>query len=181
MTGGAAGRYARALFDVVLKESDPQRAEQELADIAAIVEGSAQLAQVFANPAIPRTLKSAVMEQLLARVGELSPPVRRLFLLLAERDRLPLLGDLLAAYRTRLMNHLKIVHAEITTAIQLPEERAQAIQQSLTDATGQQVTVSTRVAPSIVGGVVARVGSTVYDGSIVRHLDRMRERMLENA
>ena len=111
----------------------------------------------------------------------MSPPVRRLLLLLAERNRLPLLGALLAAYRTRLMDHLKIVRAEITTAVPLPEERLRAIQQGLTDATGQQVTVSMRVDPSLVGGVVARVGSTVYDGSIVRHMDRMRERMLENA
>ncbi len=181
MTGGAAGRYARALFDVVTKESDPQRAERELADMVAIVDGSSQLAQVFANPTISIVLKRAVMEQLLVRAGELSPPVRRLLLLLAERNRLPLLGALLAAYRTRLMDHLKIVRAEITTAVPLPEERLRAIQQGLTDATGQQVTVSMRVDPSLVGGVVARVGSTVYDGSIVRHMDRMRERMLENA
>ena len=178
---GAAARYARALFDVALKESDPNRAEQELAGFVSLVSTTPQLAHVFANRAIPGARKRAVVAEIAASAGDLSRPVSRLLLLLAERDRLLILDHLLTAYRARLMQHRKVVRAEITTAVPLPEDRLQAIQRSLVEAVGQDVTVSTRVDPAIVGGVVAWVGSTVYDGSVVRQLDRMRKRIVENA
>jgi F-type H+-transporting ATPase subunit delta len=181
MTNRAAGtRYARALFDVARKEGDVQRAGQELTSFTEFVSRHDALAKVFANPAIPSLKKKAVVEQLTARAGSMSPVVRKLLLLLAERDRLVLLPDITAAYQNRLMEHAKVVRAEIVTAIGLPPDRVAALQQGLAQATGRQVQLDSRVDPAIIGGAIARVGSTVYDGSVTTQLARMRQKLVEN-
>ena len=95
-------------------------------------------------------------------------------MLLAERDRLVLLPDLLAAYRERLLDHQQVVRAEVTTATPIGPERAKAIEQGLARVTGRTVRLGTRVDPSIIGGVVARIGDTIYDGSVTRQLELMK-------
>jgi F-type H+-transporting ATPase subunit delta len=176
MTSRAAGtRYARALFDVALKEGDIQRAGQDLSAFAAVVAGHDLLSRVLSNPAIPASRKHAVVEELVAKHAGLSPIVAKLLLLLADRDRLVLLPDIVAAYENRLMEHAKVVRAELTTAIALPADRVAALRDGLARATGRQVQLDTRVDASIIGGAVARVGSTVYDGSVTRQLERLKE------
>ena len=133
---------------------------------------------MLSNPAIPAARKRAVVEQLLAR-SPLSPVVTRLLLLLADRDRLVLLPDLADAYRSRLMDHQRVVRAQVTTAMPLPDDRMAALQQGLAQATGRRVDLDVRVDPALVGGAVARIGSTVYDGSVTTQLDKMRQRLVE--
>ena len=182
MTSRAAGtRYARALFDVARKEGDVQQAGQDLASFAAFVSSHDALLKVFSNPAIPAPKKKAVVDALIARAGSMSPIVRKLLLLLAERDRLALLPDIAAAYENRLMEHAKVVRAEIVTAVGLPADRVAALQQGLAQATGRQVQLESRVDPSIIGGAIARVGSTVYDGSVTRQLQKMKEALTAEA
>ena len=79
-----------------------------------------------------------------------------------------------------MLGYRNIVRAEVTTAAPLPADRAVDIQQSLAGLTGRTVTMETRVDPGIIGGVVARVGSTVYDASVTRQLERMKERLVES-
>jgi F-type H+-transporting ATPase subunit delta len=172
----AAARYARALFDVAAAEGDPRQVETELAEIVALLGGHEALRVALTNPAVPTPAKRAVMRELAARAS-LSTPVTKLLALMAERDRLALLPDLLEAYRARLMEHLQIVRADVTTAVALPADRLAALERAFAEATGRTVTVAARVDPAIVGGVVARIGSTVYDGSIKRHLERIREQL----
>ena len=69
----------------------------------------------------------------------------------------------------------------MTTAAPLPPDRAKALEQSLAEVTGRTVLLATAVDPSIIGGVVARIGSTVYDGSVTRQLEKMKERLVEGA
>jgi F-type H+-transporting ATPase subunit delta len=88
---------------------------------------------------------------------------------------------MLAAYRDRLMDHQGVVRAEVVTAMPLPDDQARALQDRLAGVTGRTVTMSARVDPSLIGGLVARVGSTVYDGSIATQLERMRGRLIESA
>ena len=176
MTSRAAGaRYARALFDVALKEGDVQQAGRDLQDFAQMVAGHESLSKILATPAIPAPKKRALIEQLIARAGSLSPIVAKLLLLLADRDRLVLLPEIAAAYQHRLMDQAKVVRAEIVTAVGLPDDRVAALQQGLANATGRQVQLESRVDPSIIGGAIARVGSTVYDGSVTRQLEKMKE------
>ena len=173
----AATRYARALFDVALKEADPQRVNDELSSFQALVGSNETLHRVLTNPAIPPARKRATVEALLLHGGSITPALQKLLLLLAERDRLVLLPDLAAAYRERLMQHQQVVSAELVTAIPLPEDRRAAIEQGLARATGRRVVLSSRVDSSIIGGAVTRVGSTVYDGSVVRQLERLKEQL----
>lgn len=182
MTSRSAGtRYARALFDVASKEGDVQQAGRDLTAFNDLVVNHEPLAKIFANPAIPAPKKKAVVEQLIARGGSIAPMVGKLLLLLAERDRLPLLPDIVAAYQSRLMDHAKVVRAEIVTAVDLPADRVAALQQGLAQATGRQVQLASRIDPSIIGGAIAKVGSTVYDGSVTRQLQRMKETLTAEA
>jgi len=176
----AALRYARALLDVAVKEkADLEQIERDLAEFVDLLAAYPALDKVLMNPAVPVPRKRAAVADLMAR-AKFSPILSKLLLMLAERDRLVLLRDLLASYRDRLMDYRQVARAEVTTATPIDQKRVQAIQSGLAKTTGRTVTVSTKVDPSIIGGIVARVGSTVYDASVVRQLERMKTR-LENA
>lgn len=174
----SAARYARALLDVAIKESDPERAGQELAAFVDVVERHGDLQRVLANPVVPAADKRAVVQQIVQRL-QLSTPAAKLLTLLAARGRLPLLSDLLDVYRERLMEHQRVVRAEVTTAVPLTHERVAQLQQRIASATGRAVTMSTKVDESIIGGAITRIGSTVYDGSVAAQLAKVRERLSE--
>jgi F-type H+-transporting ATPase subunit delta len=177
----AATRYARALLDVAVKEKqDPAAIEGQLAEFADIFKQHPAFEKVLLNPAIPAPRKRAAIAVLVGRV-KLAPALGKLMVLLAERDRLVLLPDLLASYRERLLDYQKVVRAEVTTAAPLPADRAKTIGRSLERVTGRSVTIATRVDPAIIGGVVARIGSTVYDGSVANQLQRIKQKLVEGA
>ena len=131
------------------------------------------------NPAIPTPRKRSIMTELIARLDNLVPPVAKLAILLAERDRLGLLPDILASYRARLLDHLGVIEASVTTAHPLAPERTTAIEERLAAVSGRTVTMTTAVDPQLLGGFVARLGTTVYDASVARNLERMRLTLLE--
>ena len=170
----AAARYARALFDVALKESDPQVVEQELAAFVALVAGHDLLKKLLTNPAVPVARKRPSW-----RSSWRGPRCRRSW-----RNCWRCWPSAIAwccsrtcleQYRQRLLDHEGVVRAEVTTAVPLPAERVQALAHAFGGVTGRRVLVTTRVDPEVIGGVVTRVGSTVYDGSVRRHLERIRE------
>jgi F-type H+-transporting ATPase subunit delta len=177
-TRASAARYARALFDVALAEGDPERVDRELSALSDLVARTPDLQRVFESPAVPAAAKQRVLEQLLPRF-ELSPPLAKLLLRLAGRDRLSLVRDLADLYRVRLMEHQRVVRAEVTTAAPRSADEAARVEKRLAEATGGRVLMTTRVDPSIVGGTIARVGGVVYDGSIASQLQRIRERLEE--
>jgi F-type H+-transporting ATPase subunit delta len=174
----AAKRYARALFEVALSERlDLEKIGQELGDTAGFVASHEQLQRVLANPAIPAARKRAVLEQLLER-SPVTPAVARILLLLADRDRLVLLHEIAEAYHQRLMDHRRVVRAQVTTAVALPVDRVAALQEGLAAVTGRQVHLDVRIDPSIVGGAVARIGSIVYDGSVTTQLEKLKQQLI---
>lgn len=176
----AATRYARALLDVGTKEhADLARLESDLSGFVALMGTHPTLGKVLLNPAVPVTRKRGAVAELVARLG-VADLVSKLLVLLAERDRLLLLPDLLDAYRERLMDRQNVVRAEVTTAAPIPAERAQQIKQSLAHVTGRTVNLSVRVDPTIIGGLVARVGGTVYDASVTNQLKRLKQRLEES-
>jgi F-type H+-transporting ATPase subunit delta len=177
----AATRYARALLDVAVKEkADLEALRAELADFARLFVDHPTLAKVLLNPAVPMPRKRSAVAEITARAGT-SPILAKLLLLLAGRDRLVLVPDVLDSYRERLLDHQNVVRAEGTTAAPLAPDRAQALQESLAKMTQRTVTLATAVDPSIIGGIVARIGSTIYDGSVVRQLEKMKERLVGSA
>ena len=175
----AAARYARALLDVVLNENgNPEQVERELTQFADLIAGNRELQSVLVNPAVPVSGKRGVMKELTGRVT-LSSPVAKLLLMLADRDRLALLPDLLAVYRERLMDYQKVVRAEVTTAMPLGDAHAARLQQKLAEVTGRRVMMTTSVDPGLIGGVVARIGGTVYDGSVATQLETVKRKLLQ--
>ncbi len=186
MTAGtAARRYARALFDVVLKEgkdagndASVKRVQDEIQQLADLFT-RVPLAQVFGNPAIPVTKKKGLAKALVDRAGAVTPPLAKLILILAEKDRLTLLPGIARAYSERVMDHLKIVRGDVTTAIPIAPEKLRLIEDGLAKASGRQVMLVARVDPSIIGGVVTRLGSTVYDGSVTTQLQKMKQSLIE--
>ncbi len=174
----SAIRYAKALFDVTLKEGGLEQAERDLSAFADLFEKNVELKKALVNPAIPVTAKRRVMDELIAR-AKLLGPLAKLLALLADRDRLELLPELAAAYRDRLMEHQNVVRAEIVTAAPIGEDRIASMQKQLAGVTGSTVTMTSRVDPAILGGVVAKIGSTVYDGSIAAQLAKLKETLTQ--
>jgi F-type H+-transporting ATPase subunit delta len=174
----SAARYARALLDITTKESDPVAAEADLAAFVDLVQRHLDLQRTLANPVVSANAKRALVQQILDRTQP-SAPVGKLLLLLATRGRLELLPDILDVYRERLLEHRQVVQAEVTTAAPLSPERAAELQQRLAQITGRTVTMTTKVNEAIIGGVVTRIGSTVYDGSIATQLAKVRHRLSE--
>lgn len=179
-SGAAAGRYARALFDVVLKEGgDVEKAQADFQQFVDLFAQHPVLATTLANPAIPASKKQAVAKALIERAGTISPVVGKMILLLADRDRMALLPEIARNYGERLMDHQKIIRGQVTTAIALPPDKLRALEQGLQAATGRKVVLETKVDPSIIGGVITRLGSTVYDGSVTTQLQKMKQSLIE--
>ena len=175
-TRASAARYARALLDVVIKEGNPEQVEQELSAFADLLVQNPNLEKALTNPAVPVSGKRGIVKELAVRLA-LSPPLSKLLMLLADRDRLVLVPDLVTVYRDRLMDHRQVVRADVTTAEPLAEAKGSLLTQRLAQLTGRQVTMTTKVDPSIIGGLVARVGSTIYDGSVATQLARIKNRL----
>lgn len=175
----AARRYAGVLFEVVQQSGNLATAETDLNAFVALLDGNTELQTVLAHPAISALKKRALLEQILNSAPEMSGEVRRLILMLADRDRLGIVRDVAAAFGTRLMAHRNIIDAQITTATPLPDAKRESLAQALSAAASADVRLQESVDPAIVGGIVARVGSKVYDASLTRQLEKMRQQLLE--
>jgi F-type H+-transporting ATPase subunit delta len=173
----AAARYARALLDVATNESaDLDNIATELDDFIRFLKAQAALDRVLLNPAVPAARKRAAVVEMM-KLARLSPVVSKLLVLLADRDRLGLLNELAAAYHGMLADRQQVVRAEVTSAEPLSRQRVDAIEKRLATMTGRRVVMTTKVDETIIGGVVARVGSTVYDASLETQLKKIRERL----
>ncbi len=174
----SAGRYAKALFDVALQENLLDQVAADLDGLSALVSGHEELQRTFGNPAIPAQVKRNLVGALAARLA-LQGPLAKLLLLLADRDRLWLVQDLRQSFTDRLNEHRRILQAELATAEPLTSDQAALWQTRLSSATGWTISLTTRIDPALLGGVRARIGSTVYDGSVAAQLARLRGSLVE--
>ena len=172
-----ARRYAAALFDVTRTNNSLDAAQAGLASFVALVSGSPELATVFGSPAIPAAKKRAVADALVAQLN-VSPEIQRLVAALGDRDRLGLVADVATAFDARVRQEKQILQADVTTAVPLTTERVASLSAALGKALGGTVTIEQHVDPSIVGGVIAKVGSLVFDGSVTRQLELMKTDLL---
>jgi F-type H+-transporting ATPase subunit delta len=176
----SAARYARALFDVAMMESDPARIDRELSDFVDLVNRNAELKAVLLSPRVPAASRKNLVSSLVTKMGA-APPLAKLLVMLAERSRFELLTDLFDVYRERLLAHHNIVQGTLISAAPLRPEKLQALGQHLSTTTGKQVQLDPSVDPAIIGGVVARIGGTVYDGSLRTQLQKMKQQLVETA
>ena len=175
----SANRYAKALFDVALAEkNDLAQVDRDLEAVVAMMHQSPDLAAASGRAGVTDAARTALMQAVADKMA-LSAPVKKILVLLAESRKLNLIPDIAASYRERLLNHQNIVRADVTSAAPLSAEKTKALQDSLSKVTGKKVDLSVTVDPGLLGGVVARIGSTVYDGSVKTQLERMRQQLVE--
>ena len=175
----SANRYAKALFDVAVEEkADLAHVGRDLDALVAMLHGSPDLAESANRSGVTDADRLAIADKIGTAMG-LTQPVKKLFLLLAQSRRMVLAPEIATAYGERLLSHQNIVRAEVTSAAPLSPEKTKALEDSLAQVTGKKVELSVSVDPELLGGVVARIGSTVYDGSVKTQLRRMRQELVE--
>lgn len=175
----SANRYAKALFEVVLQEkADLDQVDRDLQAVVAMMQASPDLAAAANRGSVTDAARKSLIEAVAAAMT-LTTPVTKLLVMLAASGKLHYLPDLAEAYRERLLAHHNIVRAEVTSALPLAPEKMKAVEESLSKATGKKVQLSTRVDAELLGGVVTKIGSTVYDGSVKTQLERLRKELVE--
>jgi F-type H+-transporting ATPase subunit delta len=175
----SANRYAKALFDVALQEkADLAKIDQDVAAVAELLSANPELTLAAERAGVPDASRKALMEQIADKLG-VAGQVKKLIALLTQGRRLNLVGDLAEAYRERLLAHQNIIRAQVTSAMALSPEKTRALEDSLSKATGKKVELSISVDPALLGGVVATIGSTVYDGSVKTQLQKLRQELVE--
>jgi F-type H+-transporting ATPase subunit delta len=170
--------YARAFADVALQAKlDTAAIDRQLNDFLAAWDSSAQLREVFENPAIPEAQKIAILDKMNARLG-MAQQLRNFIAVLIKNDRIAHVHEVADAYRAELQERQGIRQAEIVTSRELSEQERNALLAGVGRLAGAKIQASFKLDPSILGGTVVRIGSTVYDGSVKGRLDRLREELI---
>ncbi len=171
-------RYARAFADVVASAKlDTAALDRQLNDFLGTWDASAELRELFANPAVSALQKVDLLDKMNARLG-LQKELRNLLAVLINNDRIGLVHEVADAYRTELQERQGIRQAEVVTARELDEEERNVLVAGIGKLAGAQVKASFKLDKSILGGTVVRIGSTVYDGSVRGRLDRLKEALI---
>ena len=171
-----ARRYATALADVAIERREERDVQNELDQWAEMIEAHPQLKEVFANPTIVYDHKRKVLEDLIARtrVRETTSSFLRVLL---KNQRLSQLRAIAERFGQVLDERGGMVAAHVTTARPISEDLRNSLHETLAAATGRKVRLSFTTDESIIGGLVARIGSTIFDGSVQSQLDRLANEM----
>jgi F-type H+-transporting ATPase subunit delta len=168
--------YAEALADVALATDRPEQIRRELSDFLAAIAASVDLRNFLESPAVPTNVKQTVIAKLVERMGA-SEALRNFLFLVVDHRRVGLLGQIAQAFGLELNARLGILDAEISTARELSAGEKQELVAALERRTGKRIEASYRLDPGLIGGVVVKIGSTVYDGSVRNELEQVRARM----
>ena len=171
-------RYASALADVVTGPSgiDTAQVIAELRSFEALLAGSVALQNALATPAVAAGRKRAVVRKLADQLG-LAKIARNFLLVLTDHRRLGALTPLIDAFEIQSDERLGFVRAEISSARDLEERQKTGLAEHLSRLTGKKVRARYAVEPELIGGVVARIGSTVYDGSVRGQLNALGRKL----
>jgi F-type H+-transporting ATPase subunit delta len=156
---------------------DPKQALAELRMFGAMVRESEELQHVLLSPAVSITKKRAVIARFAAAVP-FSRLVRNFLYLVIDRRRTGILTDIADAFELALDERMGIIRAEVKSASALTDTQQSELQQQLSRVSGKQVRCEFSIDPNLIGGVTARIGSTVYDGSVRTQLQTMREQLI---
>ena len=167
--------YAEALFRVVQAEGELDRVEDELFRFGKLLERNHELKTALSDQGIDKTQRQKVLEELLAE--RVSPHTLGLLEFIVNQGRARQLPQILEKVANLAAEARKSVVAEVRSAVPLDDSQRSNLAQALSKATGKNVEVKVLVDPSVIGGVVAKVGDTVIDGSIKRRLDQLKEQV----
>jgi F-type H+-transporting ATPase subunit delta len=174
-----ATRYANALADVVTaggSQVSPEDAVRELRAFAAALDGSTELQNALATPAVPAGRKRAVVGRL-AEILKLSRIVRNFLYVLIDHRRIAGLSGIVDSFELIVDDRLGFARAEVSAAREMGEAQRAALAAKLERLTGKRIRMRFRVDERLIGGVVARIGSTVYDGSVRGQLASLGHRL----
>jgi F-type H+-transporting ATPase subunit delta len=176
IVGSIARRYAKALFGLAVEADKVDAWAQGLVALKKAVDGSPELREVLASPVYTREQRQGLAARL-AKALELDREPASLLALLADRNRLAYLAGVAETFGRLADEKLGRVRARVASAVPLAEAQAAALAQRLAEASRAEVIVERVVDPSLLGGVVAQVGSLVYDGSLRSQLEDLRRAM----
>jgi F-type H+-transporting ATPase subunit delta len=173
-----ARRYAEAAFEVAMRDGTLEQWRAEL-DIAASVVGDARALDILANPAIPTDQRSSALDALLG--DRAARPVKNLIQLMLRRGRIEELSRVAAEFRRLDDDRQGITHATATSASELTQDEVRQLTARLEESTGGRIALDVQVDPSLLGGLVVRVGDRLIDGSVRGRLERLRNRLISGA
>ncbi|HLI75510.1 MAG TPA: ATP synthase F1 subunit delta [Acidobacteriaceae bacterium] len=175
-------RYARALEAVALEKQLPhEEIRRQLQDFAGVYAESASLREVLGDPSIPQEQKVRVLDAIAERTG-MNPTVRNFLAVVTGQERLHQLSGILDAYLQLADKDGGVAEAEVTSARPLDEAGRRTLEAGIARLTGgAKVRATYREDPSLIGGAVVKVGSTVYDGSVRGQLEQMKQRLVSAA
>jgi F-type H+-transporting ATPase subunit delta len=179
MPAAVASRYARALAEVVLDSksgTDPARVVAEIRAFGQTLASSNELKLVLESPSVAKARKRAVIGKL-AAILALSKPVRNFLMVLIDHRRLGAMAEIASALEKIFDDRMGILKVELTAAQPLNEAQQKALSDGIGAASGKKVGLHVAIDPSLIGGVVARIGSTVYDGSVRGKLETLGRRL----
>jgi F-type H+-transporting ATPase subunit delta len=175
-----ARRYARALHALASEARRAEAVADELAAFEQLLSTDRELRNALLRPWVKAATKRAVVLEVADRLG-VSPLTRKFLALVAQRRRLDVLGEILAAYRARVDEAAGRIRARVRSAAPLADTERAALRERLGRRLGKTVLLDTEVDPSLLGGFVAEVGSRVLDMSVAGQLSALRERILKGA
>lgn len=171
----ATNGYAKAIFEIAQSEGEIERVADELFRVARVLEKENKLRESLTDIALPTDAKEKLLDKLLGeKVSPHTLNVLKFVISQGKARRLVEIADELARLAEEESNR---EIAEVRTAIPLDEQTTKKLEKALGEATGKHVTVKVIVDPSVIGGVVARVGDTVIDGSIQSKLQLLKEHL----
>jgi len=171
-----ARRYASALADVLLERGEAREVQEELTAWERLFQSNENLREVFRNPTIALDQKRAVLNKLIERARPRPTTVNFLKVLL-QNQRLTDLDAINRKLAEVLDVRAGLLAATVTTARSVPADAQQKLHVTLSTLTGSKVRVDFATDPELIGGLVTRIGSTVYDGSVRNHLQQIKEKM----
>lgn len=171
-----ARRYGAALADVVLKSGETETVKTEVAQWAAMIDSNASLYDALSNPSIAHSQKEKVLERLIEKAHP-SRTTANFLRVLLRNDRLTAISAISERFVAELEERSGIVTAEVISARELPTNDRSDLKTQLEKLTGKRVNMDFHIDENIIGGVVTRIGSTVYDNSIRTKLDNLKEQL----
>ena len=167
--------YANALFQVVKAEGELDRVEDELYRFGKLLDSNHQLKQVLSDQSVDTEQRKKVLHELLD--GKVSPHTMGLIGFVVEQGRARQLPQILSELSDLSAEARDAVVAEVRSAIALDEQQKTSLAHALSKATGKKVELKVLVDPEVLGGVVAKVGDTVIDGTVRRRLEQLKEQV----
>ncbi|MFO0549334.1 MAG: F0F1 ATP synthase subunit delta [Polyangiaceae bacterium] len=167
-------RYARAIFEIAKEEGQAAAVAEQISDFAATYEASSELSTVLDNPLVADDVRNAIVTEIAQRTGG-NQTAQRAIRLVAKQRRLRAMPDVARHLRRMVDEDAKVVRAHATTASQVSSAFLDKLKAEIERATGNKVVLSHSVDPSLIGGVVTRIGDRVVDGSIRSRLHAFRD------